>query len=60
MPTLVIGLALAAMAVLAALLGLLAIMRAGIWRQERAACLICHPPGLTTAIARRVLRVDGR
>ncbi len=58
MGTIVNGLALAAMAILAALLGLLAIMRAGIRRQERAACLICHPPGLSTAIARRVLRLE--
>ena len=58
MATIVIGLALTAGVVLAALLGLLAIMRAGIRRQERAACLICHPPGLSTAIARRVLRLE--
>jgi hypothetical protein len=60
MATLVICLALTAGVVLAALLGLLALMRAGIRRQERAACLICHPPGLSTAIARRVLRLEFR
>ena len=32
----------------------LAILRAGIWRQERAASLTSRPRGLSTAIARRV------
>lgn len=38
-----------------ALIAMLAILRAGIRRQERAACFTCHPRGLSTAIARRVL-----
>ena len=52
-----IGLTLAVIVILLALLALLVIMRAGIRRQERAACLICHPRGLTAAIARRMLRM---
>jgi hypothetical protein len=32
----------------------LAVLRAGIWRQERAASLTCRPRGLSAAIARRV------
>jgi hypothetical protein len=32
----------------------LAVLRAGIRRQERAGCLGCRPPGLSTAIASRV------
>jgi cytochrome c553 len=58
MRTILIGLALVVIAVLLILVALLAIMRAGIRRQERAACLICHPHGLSTAIARRVVRMD--
>jgi hypothetical protein len=57
MRTILIGLTLAVIVILLALLALLAIVRAGIRDQERAACLICHPPGLSTAIARRVLRL---
>ena len=45
MRTILIGLALAVIVILLVLLALLVIMRAGIRRQERAACLICHPPG---------------
>jgi hypothetical protein len=44
--------------ILLTLLALLVIIRAGVRRQERGACLICHPPGLTAAITRRVLRMD--
>jgi len=33
---------------------LLAILRVGIWRQERAGSLACRPPGLCAAITRRV------
>ena len=33
----------------------LAILRAGIRQQERAACLTCQPPGLCAALARRLL-----
>ena len=32
----------------------LAVLRAGVWRQERAASLACRPRGLSAAIARRV------
>jgi cytochrome c oxidase assembly factor CtaG len=32
----------------------LAVLRAGVWRQERAASLTSRPRGLSTAIARRV------
>jgi hypothetical protein len=60
MRTLLIGLTLAVIVILLALLALLVIVRAGIRYQERAACLICHPPGLSTAIARRVLRLHFR
>ena len=57
MRTILIGLTLAVIIILLAMLALLVIMRAGIRHQERAACLICHPPGLSAAIARRVLRL---
>ena len=33
----------------------LAVLRAGIRQQERAACLTCHPPGLCAALARQLL-----
>ena len=33
----------------------LAVLRAGIRRQERARCLTCEPPGLSAALARRLL-----
>jgi cytochrome c553 len=58
MRTILIGLTLATIIVLFVLVALLVIMRAGIHRQERAACLICHPRGLSTAIARRVVRMN--
>ena len=32
----------------------LAVLRAGVWRQERAASLACRPRGLSAAIARHV------
>jgi hypothetical protein len=32
----------------------LAVLRAGVWRQERAASLACRPRGISAAIARRV------
>ena len=32
----------------------LAVLRAGVWQQERAASLACRPRGLSAAIARRV------
>jgi hypothetical protein len=56
----IIGLTLAVIVMLLALLALLVIMRAGIRRQERGACLICHPPTLTAAIARRMLNMNFR
>jgi hypothetical protein len=60
MRTILIGLAVVVIIILLALLALLVIMRAGIRHQERAACLICHPPGLSTAIARRVVRLHSQ
>jgi hypothetical protein len=60
MRTVIIGLTLAVIVILVALVALLVILRAGIRRQKGAACLICHPPGLTAAIARRVLNMHFR
>jgi len=60
MRTILIGLALVTIVALLVLVALLVVMRAGIRRQEHTACLICHPPGLTSTIARRVLRMDFR
>lgn len=56
----IIGLILAVIVILMALAALLLIVRAGIHRQERGACLICHPPALTAAIARRVVNMNFR
>jgi hypothetical protein len=36
---------------------LLAIVRAGIRRQERCRCLTCEPPSLAAALTRRLLRL---
>jgi hypothetical protein len=58
MRTVIIGLTLAVIVILLTLLALLVIIRAGIRRQERGACLICHPPGLTAAITRRMLKMN--
>ena len=58
MRIIIVGLILAVIVILLALVALLLIVRAGIRRQERGACLICHPPGLTSVVARRVLRMD--
>jgi hypothetical protein len=58
MRTILIGLIFATIILLFVLVALLVVVRAGIHRQERAACLICHPRGLSTAIARRVVRMD--
>lgn len=33
----------------------LALLSAGIRRQQRARCLICEPPGITAALARRLI-----
>jgi hypothetical protein len=60
MKTIIIGLILAVIVILLALAALLLIVRAGIRRQERGACLICHPPALTAAIARRLLNMNFR
>lgn len=60
MRTIVIGSALSVIVTLAALLVVLVVLRAGIRRQERAACLTCRPAGLSTAIARRVLSLHTR
>jgi len=38
----------------------LAILRAGIRRQRRTASLTCQPPGLSAALARRVLGLYAR
>jgi hypothetical protein len=60
MRSILIGLALVTIIALLILVALLVVMRAGIRHQERAACLICHPPGLTAAIARHLLRMQFR
>jgi len=60
MRTIITGLALSVTVTCAALFIVLAVLRAGIRRQERAACLTCRPPGLGTAIARRVLGLHTR
>jgi hypothetical protein len=60
MRTAIIGLLLAVIVILLTLLALLVIIRTGIQRQERGACLICHPPGLTAAITRRMLKMNFR
>jgi hypothetical protein len=39
-------------------LALLAIVRAGIRRQERCRCLTCQPPDLPAALTRRLLRMQ--
>jgi hypothetical protein len=57
MTTIVIGLALLVIAIFAVPL---AILRAGIRSQERAACFACQPPGLCTAISRRLLGLSAR
>jgi hypothetical protein len=33
----------------------LAVLSAGIRRQQRASCLICEPPGITAPLARRLI-----
>jgi hypothetical protein len=60
MRTAIIGLTLAVIVIMLALAALLLIVRAGIRRQERGACLICHPPTLTALITRRVLNMNFR
>ena len=60
MRTILTGLTVATIVALLALLALLVVMRAGIRRQERAECLICHPAGLTAAIARHLLHMQFR
>jgi hypothetical protein len=56
----IIGLTAITIVTLLVLLALLIIMRAGIRRQERGACLICQPPSLTALIARRVVNMHFR
>jgi hypothetical protein len=51
----VVALALILIVTFVAPIAMLAILRAGIRRQERAACFTCRPRGLSTAIARHVL-----
>ena len=51
MGTILIG---SVLTVIIALVALLALLRAGIRRQERAACLACQPLDLSTALARRL------
>jgi hypothetical protein len=60
MRTIFIGLTFATIVALLVLVALLVVMRAGIRRQERAACLICHPPGLTATVTRHLLRMQFR
>ena len=57
MTTIVIGLALLVIGIFAIPL---AILRAGIRNQERAACFACQPPGLCAAISRRLLGLSAR
>jgi hypothetical protein len=57
MTTIVIGLALLVIAIFAIPL---AILRAGIRSQERVACFACQPPGLCTALSRRLLGLSAR
>jgi len=57
MTTIVIGLALLVIGIIAIPL---AILRAGIRNQERAACFACQPPGLCAAISRRLLGLSAR
>lgn len=57
MTTIVIGLALLVIAVFAIPL---AILRAGIRSQERAACFACQPAGLCATISRRLLGLSAR
>ena len=40
--------------VIIVLVALLVLVRSGIRRQERAGCLACQPPGLSTGLARRL------
>ena len=43
-----------AVTVIIALVALLILVRVGIRRQERAGCLACQPPGLSTGLARHL------
>ena len=60
MRTILIDLALILGAFFAAMITALAILRAGIRRQEHTGCLTCRPASLNTAIARRVLGLYAR
>jgi hypothetical protein len=60
MRTILIDLALILGAFFAAVIAVLAILRAGIRSQERTGCLTCRPASLNTAIARHVLGLYAR
>jgi hypothetical protein len=60
MRTILIDLALILGAFFAAVIAALAILRAGIRRQEHTGCLTCRPANLNTAIARHVLGLYAR
>jgi hypothetical protein len=60
MKAIIIDLALILGAFFATLIALLAILRAGIRRQEHTGCLTCRPASLNTAIARHVLGLYAR
>ena len=60
MRTIITDLALILGAFFAAVLAMLAILRAGIRRQEHTGCLTCRPASLNTAIARHVLGLYAR
>jgi hypothetical protein len=60
MRTIILDLALILGAFFAAMIAVLAILRAGIRRQERTGCLTCRPASLNTAIARHVLGLYAR
>jgi hypothetical protein len=60
MRTILTDLALILGAFFAAVIAALAVLRAGIRRQERTGCLTCRPASLNTAIARHVLGLYAR
>jgi len=49
-----------ALAVIVVFVIMLAVLRAGIRRQHRAASLTCQPPSLSASVARRVLGLYAR
>ena len=61
MSTILIGLTVTVIVAFVVLLvALLAVLRAGIWQQERAGSLTRRPRGLSAAIARRVFALSAR